>query len=271
LLTGVANAQTFPNANQYTALPCGGGPMTDPTGDTPGATGGLDLVGTNPSPAGFHAADANFLYLRLRLAGTPISGARLLPNGWGYELDLDGNPTTYELMISVSGTGATDQVAIFRHPTTTTPDDPAEQAVLPAAFTYPATTHSQVVVANTALGGGTDMFLDLAVPWTDLATVGVQRDTRIRVWAGSSTLANALNLDLACFSGAGGHFSMIDVDVIAPDPAVVIGGPDGGTGGTGPRTLEGGLGCGLGGAASPTAVVLILLVAGALLLRRQKS
>ena len=42
--------------------------MVDAAGDTPNATGALDLVGTTPSAAGYHAADANFAYLRLRKA-----------------------------------------------------------------------------------------------------------------------------------------------------------------------------------------------------------
>ena len=48
--------------------------MVDAAGDTPNAAGALDLVGTAPLPAGFHAADAQFLYLRLRLAGDPDAG-----------------------------------------------------------------------------------------------------------------------------------------------------------------------------------------------------
>ena len=97
LLSRPAAAQTFPGANAYVALPCGGGPMVDAAGDTPNATGALDLVGTAAQPAGFHAADAQFLYLRMRIAADPTQGARLQPNAWGYELDLDGVRTTYEL------------------------------------------------------------------------------------------------------------------------------------------------------------------------------
>jgi MYXO-CTERM domain-containing protein len=253
-------AQSFPSAGAYVPLPCGNGPMTDPANDTPNATGALDLVGTAPLPAGFHAADAQFLFLRMRVAGNPLQGARLLPDAWGYELDLDGDVTTYELLISVSGTGMSDQVAIFRHPTTQVPNDPADPSAVPPAFTYPFATHAQVSAASSSLGGGTDFFIDVAVPWTDLGTLGVQRNTPVYVWAGSSTVANALDLDLACVSGAGGQLGSIGVGLTAPDPAAAPGGGvDGGVGGTGPRTLEGGPGCSVGGAAADGGFALALI------------
>jgi hypothetical protein len=265
-----AAAQTFPGGGAYVPLPCGGGPMTDPANDTPGATGPLDLVGTVPLPAGFHAADAQFLYLRMRVAGNPLQGARLIPDAWGYEFDLDGDLTTYEVLISASGTGATDQVAIFRH-TTVVANDPADPATLPPASTYPFMTHGQVSAAGSSLGGGADSFIDLAVPWNDLAAVGVQRDSLVHVWAGSSTIANALNLDLACFSGAGGQLAAIGPGATAPDPAAAPGGPDGGTGGTGPRTLEGGPGCSMDGAPSSGSLAWIWIAALALVARSSVS
>jgi MYXO-CTERM domain-containing protein len=269
-LAGPAAAQSFPAPAAWVPLTCGNGPMIDAANDTPGATGPLDLVGTTVSPAGFHAADAQFLYLRMRVAGDPRQGARLMPNAWGYEFDLDGNLSTYELLISVSGIGNTDQVAIFRHPTTMTPNSAADPAQLPPAFTYPASTHAQVMTAGTSLGGGTDFLIDLAVPWTDLAAVGVQRDTPVYVWAGSSTVANALDLDLACVGGAGAQLSTIGVGLTTPDPAATPGGGvDGGTGGTGPRTLEGGPGCSVGGAAGNAWLALaVLALVG---LRRRRS
>jgi hypothetical protein len=256
-----AAAQTFPSANRYVALPCGGGVMVDALDDTPNASGALDLVGTSSFPAGFHAADAQFLYLRLRVAANPVVGGRLQANGWGFEFDLDGDRRSYELLISASGLGNSDEVAIYRHPTAVVADDPADPAIAPPAFSYPFATHGQVSVADSTLSGAPDAFIDLALPWTDLAQVGVQRDTAVRIWAGSSTVANALDLDLACFGGAGGRLSGIDVGGTAPDPdAAGGGGGGGGAGGTGPRTLEGGPGCAFGGSAagSPGAIALVL-------------
>jgi len=244
MLACPAAAQTFPTGAAWVPLPCGGGVMVDAATDTPNAAGPLDLVGTNAAPAGFHAADKNFLYLRMRVAGNPVNGGRLLANGWGYELDLDGDRNTYELLLSVSGLGPSDETAVYRHPVTMTPGNPAEAAAAPPAFTYPASSHSQVTTA-----GGSDSFIDIALPWIDLATLNVMRASNVGIWAGSSTVANALDLDLACFGGAGGTLGGIDVGATTPDPQ-----PAGGTtgGGTGKRTLEGGPGCSLSGHADPS-------------------
>jgi hypothetical protein len=262
-----ATAQNFPGAGAYVPLTCGNGPMVDAANDTPGATGALDLVGTPPLPAGFHAADAQFLFMRMRVADTPIKGARLQPNAWGYEFNLDGTRSTYQVLVSVSGTGATDEVGIYRHPSAMRPNDPADPAALPPAFTYPFATNAQVAAAGSSLGGGTDFFIDLAVPWSDLATVGLMRNTQTYVWAGSSTVPNALNLDLACFGGAGGTLSGIPVGPTTPDPNA--GGGGGGTGGGGgPRTLEGGPGCAVAGNASPGFGWLALAIVALLRCRR---
>ncbi|MGZ3427405.1 MAG: hypothetical protein ACXVCV_12185, partial [Polyangia bacterium] len=164
-LAGRAAAQTFPAASAYVPFQCGGAPMVDAVGDTAGATGALDLVGTAVFPTGLHAADAQFLYLRLRVAATPLAGANMLQNdAWGYELDLDGDRSTYELLIAASGTNNTSQVAIYRHPTTAVANDPADPAVVPASFSYPFSTHGRAGAADSSLGGGPDVFLDVAVP-----------------------------------------------------------------------------------------------------------
>jgi MYXO-CTERM domain-containing protein len=267
-------AQTFPAASAYVPLSCGANPMVDALGDTPNAAGPLDLVGTNAFPAGFHAADAQFLYLRMRLAATPLTGNMLQANAWGFEFDLDGDRTTYELLITASGLSNPSQVAIYRHPTTVTIDDPADPAEVPPASADPFASHGRVTVADSTLSGAPDAFLELAVSWTELAAAGVQRDTPVYVWAGSSTVANALDLDLACFSGAGGHLSGIDVGRTTPDPSAGGGGGGtggGGGGGTGPRTLEGGLGCSVAAhAAAPSSSAALALVVVLLAARRRR-
>ena len=122
---------------------------------------------------------------------------------------------------------------------------------MPAAFSYPFSTHGQVVAAGSALGGGADSFIDLAVPWSDLANVGIARDTRVYVWAGSSTLPTRSTSISPASAAPAAASRGIDVGVTVPDPNAG-GGGSGGTGGggaggsgggTGPRTLEGGPGC----------------------------
>ena len=48
---------------------------------------------------------------------------------------------------------------------------------------YPFATHGQVLAADSALGAGADVFLDMAVPWSALAMVGVAKETTLVTWA----------------------------------------------------------------------------------------
>jgi MYXO-CTERM domain-containing protein len=286
-----ARAQAFPAAAAWKALPCGTGVMVDGVNDTPSAGGALDIVGTAQLPAGYHAADADFVYFRLRVAGNADPGNMLLANSWGFEFDLDGVRTTYELLLVVSGVGPDDLVSVYTNNTTQVANTPADLADTPPAFTYPFATHGQVITAGSSLGGGPDYFVDLAIPWTDLISLGVQRARNVGVWAGTSTLANALDLDLACFGGGGGHLGDVDLGVEGPaDPTLPGGGGGGGggggnggggggggtgNGGNNERTLEGGPGCALGGGtgggpALPLFAMLLLVGLAARRSRRRR-
>jgi hypothetical protein len=123
-------------------------------------------------------------------------------------------------------------------------------------------------------GGGTDFWLEFAVPWSTLMPLGFTRTTPIRVWAASSTAANALDGDFACHDNAGGEPVL---DLIISDPTT--GDPDVDTDGDGftdaeevgagsdpndPNSvptsrLEGGGGCAAGGGGLGVALALLML------------
>src|SRR6185369_11776787 len=72
-------------------------------------------------------------------------------------------------------------------------------------------------------GAGNDAFVDMAVPWSDLAPLGLAPTTSITVWAASSTNVDRLDGDFACHDGAGGTatptLSQTASAPIVPDPA----------------------------------------------------
>src|SRR5262249_33820515 len=129
---------TFPPDAQWVPFHCGAAPMTDPQGDDPAFLLDLDVVGDAPDPAGFHAADATYLYLRIRLDADPAPMGALAASAWGYEFDLDGNPATYEMLVMVDGiTAGGATVALYANTQTTVPDSPTDPANTPALATYP--------------------------------------------------------------------------------------------------------------------------------------
>jgi hypothetical protein len=276
-----ARAQTFPAT--FAPFYCQRGVMIDGYRDQSGAVDDRDIVGTVAAPAGFRAFDAQFLYLRLRLDASPMQGNGLTQFAWGFELSTDGDPTNYEILLSVDGASGT--VRLYHNTTTTLPDspaDPAEQLVM----SYPFAQNGRLVDAGPSVyGGGNDTFIDFAVPWSDLAGLGLGPATIVTVWAATSTSPDRMNGDFACHDGGGGSavpsLSQIAPAPIAPDPShspgPATGGVDGGAGNLiGASGIEGGPGCNCGVGASEEgraaiALGLILLASATAAARARRS
>ena len=260
LAGGVASAAPvqFPVDSQYKPLRCGGTPMYDGYRDQPGFIDGGDVVGSATAPAALRASDATYLYLRIRIDGDPAPTQTPEAASWGIELDLDGDPTTYELLMLVDGIAANNKVELFTNHTTTLPNDPNDPADQPPVATYTFANNARSIMAampNT--GGNPDFYLDFALPWTDLVAAGLDHGTATRLWVASSTSADSLNGDFACNDGAGGavHLNTADSDPTTGDPANDPNGNGSGSGsgsGSGGLQLEGGGGCSTtGGTATP--------------------
>jgi hypothetical protein len=280
-LAAPARAQTFPST--FSPLYCGRGLMTDGYRDQSGAVDERDIVGTPAAPAGFRAVDAQFLYLRLRLDVSPAQGNGLRPFAWGFELSTDGDPTTYEILIAVDGAAGT--VSLYRNTVTTVANSPADPADQPPVMTAPFAQNGRVVDAGASLyGTGNDSFRDLAVPWSDLATVGLTPTTVVTLWAASSSNPDRLDGDFACHDGGGGTvlptLSGSGSAPIAADPGRSPGpaggtdpGADGGGGNLlGGSGIEGGPGCScaLFGGAGLARWSLLLVGAGLWMARRRR-
>jgi MYXO-CTERM domain-containing protein len=279
LAATAAHGQSFPAT--FAPLYCQRGYMIDGYRDQAGAIDDRDIVGTVAEPAGFRAVDGQFLYFRLRLDASPMQGSGLTQFAWGFELSTDGDPTNYEILIAVDG--AAGNVALFSNPTTTvldSPADPADQLVM----TYPFAQYGRVVDAGPSIfgGGGNDSFLDMAVPWTDLAPLGLTAASVVTIWAASSTNPDRLNGDFACHD-AGGTTGIPSLSgstpaPVAPDPTRSpgpVGGPtgtvDGGGNFLGSSGIEGGPGCNcrVGEGANPRAAIALVLLAAGIVLRRR--
>jgi hypothetical protein len=280
LATTEAHAQVaFPPESTFIAMRCGGGVMTDRRGDDPAALAELDLVGNAAEPAGLRSGDADHLYLRIRIDTTPVlPGGGLLPGAWGMAFDLDGDVQTYELLALVDAiTAGAPQVRLYENRTVTTPNDPTEPADSPAVATYPFDANGRFIPTGSKIGGDTDFFVDFALPWADLRTLGLDRTTPVFVWVASSNAADALTLDFACHDRGGGApvLDQIVTDQTVGDPTVdtdedgftdaeeIENGSDpSDPNSVPPSRLEGGGGCRVAGPADVGAVIVLLAFVG---------
>lgn len=276
----LARAQSFPPDSEWVALECGGQPMSDRFQDESGALSERDIVGDQDAPAGLRAADDDFLYLRLRVDADPVSDqGTLRPFAWGMEFDLDGDVTTYEILVLATGAG--QNIKLASNETTTLPDDPNDPADEPAVANYAFADNGRSAPADDSSFGDTpDRFLDLAIPWADLEQLGVEPATGLSAWAATSSTQNSLNADFACHDGTTGEPSLSDTvsDPTTADPDEDPGGGgtggggdgEGGGGATGEGELAGGGGCSVPGDGGASGLLLALLV-GLRVSRRRPS
>jgi MYXO-CTERM domain-containing protein len=267
LCGAAARGQTFPAT--FAPLFCQRGFMIDGYRDQAGAIDDRDLVGTTDRPAGFRAVDAQFLYLRLRLDGSPVQGSGLTQFAWGFEFDTDGDPTTYEILIAVDG--ASQVVGLYSNPTTTVPDspaDPADQLIM----SYPFAQYGRVVDAGPSIfgGGGTDSFLDMAVPWSDLGMLGLGPASLAAIWAASSTNPDRLNGDFACHDG-GGAGNIPSLSGTRPAPTAVDPARAGNI--VANSGIEGGPGCNchVGGSGEGRGTIVMVLLGVTWIAARRRS
>src|SRR5690606_22936640 len=111
-VSGTALGQVFPQESDWRVLTSDGQPMLDACD----ASGEIDAVGSVDFPVAYLHRDTTHLYFRMRLNQTPVkSPGDLVPKGWGAVIDLDGDPSDYELLVLVDGKTAPDVVQLWRN------------------------------------------------------------------------------------------------------------------------------------------------------------
>jgi hypothetical protein len=208
-----AGAQTFPTSG-WLPLTQSGIALTDPSGDESPAVPGIDIVGDKNDPAAFIASDASFLYFRLRLAGNPVSpiNHHFTSYAWTCLLDIDADPTSYELLTALDGITVGGSVDLYQN-TTTSKADSIDDLAEVAITSYAVATNAESLSAGTAVGGGADYFADWAVAWADLP--GLSKLAPFRLVCGSSTAQARLTAgDVLDFGSGSASFSATAVDSV---------------------------------------------------------
>jgi PEP-CTERM motif-containing protein len=163
LLSSAGNAQpTFPTDADWTAVTKGGVAITDASLDVLGTGRSfIDFVSAS-APSAFYSTDGTYLFFRLRVDGDPTDSSGFLSAGWGVQISTDGIGTTWEYAAILNG--SSERVEVWQSPIPQTSPG-ANLAVL--VNVYNAGLYGRDVSA-----GGTDFFVDFAVPLADLGSPG---------------------------------------------------------------------------------------------------
>jgi MYXO-CTERM domain-containing protein len=173
LLARAANAQTVPT--NFTPLEQNGVVLTDPIGDVATGHAGLDARGCDANPpvttpptatctpdqdAAFVQANSfngtEYLWFRIRVNANPAA----FNNGWGCQIDMNGNDHNFEYTVILSNKNA--NIATFRNTgRTDSPNDGGYVFITSEAL---SNSNHQFSLAP----GGNGYFVDFGVPITDL-------------------------------------------------------------------------------------------------------
>ena len=164
----------------------------------------IDWVGEKDAPAGQWHINEHSVYLRLRLSSSPReSGAgrfHCIPEEcrWGVLVDTDGDDSSFERMLVLSGEGNSLQV---RSDVSDVGWRAATETVLFENTTPWATEWIREVPAPTRIGGMDNVYLDIRVPhaWLDLA--GRTKTVRLALASGLGDVVHPLDFDIADGSG----------------------------------------------------------------------
>jgi hypothetical protein len=215
LAAAAGHAQTvaFPGTG-WLPLTQAGAVLDDPFDG--GLAAYLDVVGDRSAPGAFVASDANYLYLRLRVADSPWHTPvhHYYASLWACLFDIDQDPQTYELLAGLDGIAGPNTVDLDLNTSTTTADDVSDPADTPPLITYDAALNAQYEPAGSAFGGATDYFVDWALAWNDLKAGGMPKGAAFRLVCGTSTDAASLTAGDVLDVGSGSR--SFSADVSAP-------------------------------------------------------
>ncbi|HJN74323.1 MAG TPA: OmpA family protein [Myxococcota bacterium] len=162
------NVHAWPAEGDWVPLTMDGVDLVDERDDHQHDDDAVDLVGTAADPAGFWATDGETLWFRVRIDEDPWSDSSettLVPGGWAVLFELDGDTSTFEYALGVSGPApylalaANEDGAVGVDATLTTVDvissSPEDDEL--ARFTE----------SDSSSGGDADWFVDLAIDKAD--------------------------------------------------------------------------------------------------------
>lgn len=200
-------AHAWPTVSQWIPVYKNSTYLQDSNSD---ANGSRNVVSDAANAASFIFNDGTYLYFRLRLDQDPTGqgGQGYLQSfGWGVELDTNRNAGDYEWLIMLDGISQTEAITLWQNTVQATLGDPSDKPEILKA-TIPLLGNYQISIANTAINGDADYFLDWRIPSATFKQASGLTDTSpIRLFFGSSSSTNNLTSNGADFVGGSDLFT----------------------------------------------------------------
>jgi len=206
------SAQAWPADTSWNPLYYNGGNyVDDPEKDS--ATS-RDIVGDATYPAASMYNDGTYIYFRQRLDEDPRDNSLtgLDPFGWGFLFDTDGDSGDYEFMLMLDGIVNPESIYLAENTVKTNLSDPSDKAETivwsqllnsdPTSGNYRVLTPADPGGPTSSFGGDDDYYLDYRMPYDVFkTTLGLNDDSLIRLFIGSSNSAQTLTADLGTTGG----------------------------------------------------------------------
>ncbi len=200
-LLPTANAQTFPT--DWADMSQGGSSLIDATSDA--SAPHMDIVGDAQGAAGLWQADADWIYLAMRIDDDPVAASspstELDPGSWAFALELDSDPATVDEVVELAG--PSPNLTVLHNPGNL-PGTSAELD-LDTTANDPADWSWEIVPATTSLNNSPDYRIHLAVKRSfllDRFSVGDTTEFRFALLTNNEYVSYVLDDDLASPTGA---------------------------------------------------------------------
>ena len=205
----------WPTTSQWIPVYKSSALLQDPSGD---ASGSRNVVSDPTNDAAFIFNDGTYINFRLRLDKDPsgTGGQGLLQAfGWGVALDTNQNPGNYEWLFMVDGVAQNETIGLWQNTVQGTLGDASDKPEI-LQSTIPVSGNYQITMANTAINGDTDYFLDWRFPYATFKSIsGLTDYSPIRLFFGSSSSGNNISKSGADIVGGSDLYTAFN-DVVTP-------------------------------------------------------
>ncbi|TGM01692.1 hypothetical protein [Leptospira jelokensis] len=187
----------------------------DPISDLQDNSGNSrDIVGNSTYPDFYNYYDGTDIYFRMRVSASPLQTiSNFSTFSWGLLIDSNQNDSHYEWLVLLDGINNPDRIRVGQK---TNINNPGVYTV--AADTFYTITGTISANAVSPSFGVNDHLLDIKISKSEFTQItGIDQNTRIRYFIGSSSSSDSINYDTTATSYTGNFSSFVNINGVKCD------------------------------------------------------